>query len=79
MDERVSSGYRALKGMVHCHRGALLAIWLAALGASFTGIGRIAAAVSLWMFFLPPLEPAGEAIYDFVARNRQRISKACVR
>jgi len=68
----VSSGFRACKHMMLSHPFTYFA--LAALLGIPPGILRTLLLALALAFFFPLLEPVGEAVYAWVARNRYRLS-----
>jgi predicted DCC family thiol-disulfide oxidoreductase YuxK len=79
-DDRIYSGFRAFQMMLLWNPLTYfaIAILLAAPPADWTLYRRILVALLL-AFFLPLFRPAGEAVYNYVARNRHRFSACEIR
>jgi len=74
-DGRISSGFRACKRMLLYHPLTyfLLAVLIAAPPAEAAWYRRVLVALAI-AFFFPLFEPVGEAVYNYVARNRYLFS-----
>ncbi|MBM3812273.1 MAG: DUF393 domain-containing protein [Acidimicrobiia bacterium] len=71
-DDQITSGFRACKRMLACHPTTWILLTLALLAAP--PMLRVAVMAIAACFFFPLFEPIGEAAYNWVARNRYRLS-----
>ncbi len=71
-DDRVWTGFAAFRAMALFQPAAYFAAVLAVLAAVRVGLSNWVMAMLL-LLFAPFLTPLGEAVYDWVARNRHRI------
>jgi predicted DCC family thiol-disulfide oxidoreductase YuxK len=71
-DDRVWTGFAAFRAMVLLNPVAYSVALVVLLAAAHAGLSNWLLA-TLLVLFAPLLTPVGEAVYDWVARNRHRI------